>query len=106
VNVSLGDHTDPGIAERVAPRGHGATILTKPLLQQLIEHQGLGLLRSGTLDDARAAISDPDLWGPAQGIRSRRAASDSAGDGNRVPLGLGSHRKVSVCRRRLAAFLR
>lgn len=49
-------------------RGHRATIITSPLFQSLIETQGLGFLPLGTLDDARAAIADPDLWHPRKGF--------------------------------------
>ena len=56
-------------------RGHRATILTNPLFQDLIEGQGLGFLPVGTLEDARAAIADPDLWHPRKGFQvvARRA---------------------------------
>ena len=49
-------------------RGHRATILTNPLFQELIEGQGVGFLPVGTIDDARAAIADPDLWHPRKGF--------------------------------------
>ena len=56
-------------------RGHRATVITNPLFQPLIEAQGLGFLPLGTLDDARAAIADPDLWHPRKGFEvvARRA---------------------------------
>lgn len=50
-------------------RGHRATILTNPLFQELIEGQGVGFLPVGTLDGARAAIADPDLWHPRKGFQ-------------------------------------
>jgi rhamnosyltransferase subunit B len=50
-------------------RGHRATILTNPLFQELIEGQGVGFLPVGTIDDARAAIADPDLWHPRKGFQ-------------------------------------
>jgi rhamnosyltransferase subunit B len=56
-------------------RGHRATVLTNPLFQPFIEQQGLGFLPVGTVDDARAAIADPDLWHPRKGfdVVARRA---------------------------------
>jgi rhamnosyltransferase subunit B len=55
-----------GIALRA--RGHQATIITNPLFESLIEHQGLGFLPVGTLEDARAAMADPNLWHPRKGF--------------------------------------
>jgi len=43
-------------------RGHRVTVLTNPLFQPLIESQGLEFLPLGTLEMARAAIGNPDLW--------------------------------------------
>lgn len=67
----------PFIALGVAlqARGHRATLITNPLFQPLIEAQGLGFLPVGTVDDARAAIADPDLWHPRKGFEvvARRA---------------------------------
>ncbi len=59
----------------LAARGHKATIITNPFFQELIEAQGLGFLPLGTLEDARAAIADPDLWHPRKGFEvvARRA---------------------------------
>ena len=73
---SAGDvHPFVALGLGLQARGHRATILTNPLFQQLIEHHGLGFLPVGTLDDARAAISDPDLWHPRRGFEvvARRA---------------------------------
>lgn len=49
-------------------RGHRATVVTNPLFQELIEGQGVGFLRVGTVEDARATIADPDLWHPRKGF--------------------------------------
>jgi rhamnosyltransferase subunit B len=56
-------------------RGHRAIVVTNPFHQELIEGQGLGFLPVGTIDDARAAIADPDLWHPRKGFEviARRA---------------------------------
>jgi UDP:flavonoid glycosyltransferase YjiC (YdhE family) len=56
-------------------RGHRATVLTNPFFQELIEGQGLGFLPVGTLEEAQAAIADPDLWHPRKGFEviARRA---------------------------------
>ena len=73
---SAGD-VHPVIALGIAlqARGHRATIVTNPFFQTLIEEQGLGFLPVGTLEDARAAIADPDLWHPRKGFEvvARRA---------------------------------
>src|SRR5687767_11281812 len=73
---SAGD-VHPVIALGIAlqARGHRATIVTNPFFQELIEEQGLRFLPVGTLEDARAAIADPDLWHPLKGLQvvARRA---------------------------------
>jgi rhamnosyltransferase subunit B len=73
---SAGD-VHPVIALGVAlqARGHRATVLTNPLFQELIEAQGLNFLPIGTVEDAQAAIADPDLWHPRKGfgVVARRA---------------------------------
>jgi rhamnosyltransferase subunit B len=63
------------LALALQARGHRATILTNPLFQDLIEAQGVGFLPVGTVEDARAAIADPDLWHPRKGFEvvARRA---------------------------------
>ncbi|HXP65408.1 MAG TPA: nucleotide disphospho-sugar-binding domain-containing protein [Steroidobacteraceae bacterium] len=60
---SAGD-VHPFIALGVAlqARGHRATILTNPLFQPVIEAQGLGFLAVGTVEEANAAIANPELW--------------------------------------------
>ena len=60
---SAGD-VHPFIALGVAlqARGHRATILTNPLFQPVVEAQGLGFLAVGTVEEANAAIANPELW--------------------------------------------
>jgi rhamnosyltransferase subunit B len=60
---SAGD-VHPFIALGVAlqARGHRATILTNPLFQPVVETQGLGFLAVGTVEEANAAIANPELW--------------------------------------------
>ncbi len=73
---SAGDvHPFVALGLALQARGHRATILTNPLFQDLIEGQGLGFLPVGTVEDARAAIADPDLWHPRKGFQvvARRA---------------------------------
>ncbi len=73
---SAGDvHPVVALGLALQARGHRATILTNPFFQELIEAQGLGFLPVGTLEDARAAIADPDLWHPRKGFEvvARRA---------------------------------
>jgi len=66
---SAGDvHPILALGIALQSRGHRATILTNPLFQELIEGQGVGFLPVGTIDDARAAIADPDLWHPRKGF--------------------------------------
>src|SRR5262245_32287040 len=55
-----------GLALRA--RGHRATLITNPLFQELIEAEGLGFLPLGTIEGAREAIADPDLWHPRKGF--------------------------------------
>ncbi|MGB7217372.1 MAG: glycosyltransferase [Vicinamibacterales bacterium] len=73
---SSGDvHPMLALAIALQRRGHRATVLTNPIFQELIEGQGVGFLPVGTIDDARAAIADPDLWHPRKGFEvvARRA---------------------------------
>jgi rhamnosyltransferase subunit B len=73
---SAGDvHPFVALGLALQDRGHQATILTNPLFQELIQAQGLGFLPVGTVEDARAAIADPDLWHPRKGFEvvARRA---------------------------------
>jgi rhamnosyltransferase subunit B len=66
---SAGDvHPVVALGLGLQARGHRATILTNPFFQELVEAQGLGFVPVGTLDDARAAIADPDLWHPRKGF--------------------------------------
>ncbi len=73
---SAGD-VHPMIALGVAlqHRGHRVTVITSPLFQDLIGAQGLGFLPAGTVEDARMAITDPNLWHPRRGFEvvARRA---------------------------------
>jgi rhamnosyltransferase subunit B len=67
---SAGDvHPFLALGIALQSRGHRATILTNPLFQELIEGQGVGFLPVGTIDGARAAIADPDLWHPRKGFQ-------------------------------------
>ena len=73
---SAGDvHPVVALGLALQARGHRATILTNPFFQELVEAQGLGFVPVGTLDDARTAIADPDLWHPRKGFEvvARRA---------------------------------
>jgi rhamnosyltransferase subunit B len=73
---SAGDvHPVVALALALKARGHRATIITNPFFQELIEARGLGFLPLGTVEDARAAIADPDLWHPRKGFEvvARRA---------------------------------
>ena len=73
---SAGDvHPFVALGLALQARGHRATVLTNPIFQDLIEAQGLGFRPVGTLEDARAAIADPDLWHPRKGFEvvARRA---------------------------------
>jgi rhamnosyltransferase subunit B len=66
---SAGDvHPVIGLALALRARGHQTTILTNPYFQQLIEECGLGFLPVGTVEEARAAVADPDLWHPRKGF--------------------------------------
>lgn len=73
---SAGDvHPVVALGIALQARGHRATMLTNPLFQPIIEQQGLGFLPVGTLEDAREAIADPNLWHPRKGFEvvARRA---------------------------------
>jgi rhamnosyltransferase subunit B len=73
---SAGDvHPVVALGLALRARGHRVTVLTNPFFQELVEAQGLGFLAVGTLDDARKAIADPDLWHPRKGFEvvARRA---------------------------------
>ena len=73
---SAGDvHPVIALALALKARGHRATVITNPLFQELIESQGLGFLPLGTIEQAREAIADPDLWHPRKGFEvvARRA---------------------------------
>jgi rhamnosyltransferase subunit B len=66
---SAGDvHPFIALALTLKAAGHRATILTNPLFQSLIEAHGLGFVPVGTLEEARTAIADPDLWHLRKGI--------------------------------------
>jgi rhamnosyltransferase subunit B len=73
---SAGDvHPVVALGLALEARGHRPTIITNPLFRELIEGLGLGFLPVGTLEEARAAIADPDLWHPRKGfdVVARRA---------------------------------
>ena len=66
---SAGDvHPVIALGLALKARMHRATILTNPMFQPLIEKHGLEFLPVGTIADADAAISDPDLWHPRKGF--------------------------------------
>jgi rhamnosyltransferase subunit B len=66
---SAGDvHPVIALGLALKARRHRATILTNPMFQPLIEKHGLEFLPVGTIADADAAISDPDLWHPRKGF--------------------------------------
>ena len=66
---SAGDvHPVIGLALALKARGHRTTILTNPYFQELIENCGLGFLPVGTVQEARTALADPDLWHPRKGF--------------------------------------
>jgi rhamnosyltransferase subunit B len=64
-----------GLALALQARGHRATILTNAWFQELIEKCGLGFIAVGTIEQARAAIAEPNLWHPTKGFEvvARRA---------------------------------
>lgn len=73
---SAGDvHPMIALAMALRKRGHRATVITNQLFQELIEAQGLGFLQAGTIEEAHAAIADPNLWHPRKGfgVIARRA---------------------------------
>jgi rhamnosyltransferase subunit B len=73
---SAGDvHPVVALGLALKARGHHVTIVTNPFFQELIEGRDLGFLPVGTVEDARAAIADPDLWHPRKGFEvvARRA---------------------------------
>jgi UDP:flavonoid glycosyltransferase YjiC (YdhE family) len=66
---SAGDvHPMIGLGVALQARGHRATILMNAYFEELIEQCGLGFLPVGTVEDARAAIADPNLWHPSKGF--------------------------------------
>ena len=66
---SAGDvHPVIALGLALKARMHRATIITNPMFQPLIEKHGLEFLPVGTIADADAAISDPDLWHPRKGF--------------------------------------
>src|SRR5262245_43771128 len=66
---SAGDvHPMIGLGLALQARGHRATILTNTWFQELIEKSGLGFLPVGTVEQARTAIADPNLWHPRKGF--------------------------------------
>jgi UDP:flavonoid glycosyltransferase YjiC (YdhE family) len=80
---SAGDvHPVAALALALKARGHRATVITNPLFQELIEAHGLGFLPLGTVEQAREAIADPDLWHPRKGFEvvARRAMVPAIGE--------------------------
>jgi rhamnosyltransferase subunit B len=73
---SAGDvHPIIGLGLALQARGHRATVLTNAYFQELIEQYGLGFLPVGTVEEAYAAVADPDLWHAIKGfgVVARRA---------------------------------
>jgi UDP:flavonoid glycosyltransferase YjiC (YdhE family) len=73
---SAGDvHPTIALGLALRARGHRATVITNPYFQEVIEAQGLRFLPVGTVEEAQAAIADPDLWHPRKGFEvvARRA---------------------------------
>jgi rhamnosyltransferase subunit B len=64
-----------GLGLALQARGHRVTILTNAYFEELIEKCGLGFLPVGTVEDARAAIANPNLWHQRKGFEvvARRA---------------------------------
>jgi rhamnosyltransferase subunit B len=80
---SAGDvHPVVALALALKARGHRSTVITNPFFQELIEQQGLGFLPLGTIEQARQAIADPDLWHPRKGFEvvARRAIVPAIGE--------------------------
>jgi rhamnosyltransferase subunit B len=80
---SAGDvHPVVALALALKARGHRATVITNPLFQELIEGEGLEFLPVGTIEQAREAIADPDLWHPRKGFEvvARRAIVPAMGE--------------------------
>jgi rhamnosyltransferase subunit B len=80
---SAGDvHPVVALALALKARGHRATVITNPIFQELIEGQSLGFLPVGTIEQAREAIADPDLWHARKGFEvvARRAIIPAIGD--------------------------
>jgi UDP:flavonoid glycosyltransferase YjiC (YdhE family) len=66
---SAGDvHPVIALGLALQARTHRVTIITNPLFRPLIESHGLQFLPVGTIEDAYAAIADPQLWHPRKGF--------------------------------------
>ena len=66
---SLGDvHPFIALGLALKRRGHSATVLTNPMMQAVVERQGLGFMAVGSAQQAHAAIANPDVWDLRKGF--------------------------------------
>jgi rhamnosyltransferase subunit B len=69
----VGSHGDVhpfiGIGKALLARGHSVSLVTLDTYQPLAERNGFGFASTGTDEDFRRAMDDPDLWKPMKGLR-------------------------------------